>query len=329
VEPWPQLVEDARWSPSPHNVQCWRVRPLDDLHAELLVDPARLLPETDPGGRFNTVGHGIFVESLAVAAAARGFRLEVEHDGRSVEALDAPFARLALVAADVEAPLGVELLRARRTSRVPYDGRPVADAVVRELAEIAAASGHLLRHSTEPRLVADVLTLNEDTLFFDMTDPIARREVGGWLRFKADEAAARRDGFSPAALGFPGWLLRVFFRNHRLLETPGLRSVVRRLYRRTMRGTRTVAWIQGPFEEPVHWFAAGRLLQRLWLTMTARGVRLHPFGSIVTNAAANARAHELLELEPDGGTFWLLMRLGHSAEPPRSHRLETDQILVP
>jgi hypothetical protein len=26
---------------------------------------------------------------------------------------------------------------------------------------------------------------------------------------------------------------------------------------------------------------------------------------------------------------WLIMRLGYSAEPPRSHRLRTDELLVP
>ena len=328
MEPWRELVEDARWSPSPHNVQCWLVRPLDGSRAELLADPARLLPDTDPGGRFNTVGHGIFAESLAIAAAARGFRLDVEHAGRSVEETGAPFARLTLVPEAVEERLGVELLRERRTARGRYDGRPVASAVLDELAGIAAAAGHRLRHSEDPGLVAEVLALNEDTLFHDMTDAVARREVGGWLRFSAAEAAARADGFSPAALGFPGWLLRLFFRRHRLLETPGLRTVVRRLYRRTMRGTRTVAWLQGPFDAPADWLAAGRMLQRLWLTMTARGVRLHPFGSIVTNAVANPRAHELLGVDPADGTFWLAMRLGHSPAPPRSHRLGTGRILV-
>jgi hypothetical protein len=328
VDVWRELVEDARWSPSPHNVQSWLVRPVDERHALLLTNPARLLPNTDPGSRFVTVGHGIFVESLSIAAAARRSRLDVGYEGRAAEDVGEPFATLTLVPAPVEEPLGVELLRARRTSRIPYDGRPAPDAVLSELTEIARAAGHTLRRSSDERLVADVLALNEDTLFYDMTDPVAREEVGGWLRFSADEAALRRDGFSPDALGFPGWLLRVFFRNRRLLEAPILRNAVRRLYRRTTRGTTTVAWLQGPFEEPRDWYAAGRLLQRLWLTMTARGVRLHPFGSIVTNAEANARAHALLELDPGEGIFWLVMRLGHSAEPPRSHRLETEQLVV-
>jgi hypothetical protein len=329
---WAELVEDARWAPSPHNLQSWLVHPLGEHDAELLHDPLRTLPDTDPGGRFIAVGLGVFVESLAIAAAARGLRLGVAYEGARIDpaaSAPVPFARLSLAAGNPEEPLGVDLLRRRRTSRLPYDGRPAADGLLEELRTLAAAHGHEFRWSSDPALVTAILALNEDTLFFDMTDPLSRREVGRWLRFSAAEAARRGDGFSPATLGFPGPLLKLFFRAHRLLALPGARVGVRRLYRRTMRGTRTIAWLQGPFEEPDDWLAAGRLLQRLWLTLTAHGLQLHPFGSVVTNQDANAGAHDLLEQTADAGTFWLVMRLGYSAEPPRSHRLETEQLLVP
>jgi len=152
--------------------------------------------------------------------------------------------------------------------------------------------------------------------------------LGRWVRFSAAEARGRGDGFSPSTLGFPGPLLKLFFRAHRLLALPGARDCVRRLYRRTMRGTCTIAWLQGPFGEPHEWLDSGRLLQRLWLTLTMHGVQLHPFGSIVTNRETNERAHDLLKMTSEAGTFWLAARLGHSAEPPRSHRLETEQLLV-
>jgi hypothetical protein len=331
---WVDLVDDARWAPSPHNLQSWLVRVRGPTDAELLYDPARALPQTDPLGRFVTVGLGVFVESLALAAASRGLALAVTYEGARIDAgarRPAPFAGLSLAPADVGEPLPVSLLRERRTSRLPYDGRAVPERVLEELRTLARSGGHELRWSSDRTLVNEILALNEETLFFDMTDATARREVGRWLRFSAAEAAQRGDGFSPAALGFPGPLLNLFFRAHRLAELPGVRDAVHGLYRRTMRGTPTIAWLQGPFEQPEDWLATGRLLQRLWLTLTKHGVRLHPFGSIVTNADANACAHELLDLRPapEAGTFWLAARLGYSAEPPRSHRLETEQLLVP
>jgi hypothetical protein len=328
---WEALADVARWAPSPHNIQPWRLRALSEDEAELLCLPDRLLPDTDPTGRFTAVGLGIFVETLAIAARANGIDLVAEYDGRPLtpDAAEAiPFARLRLVPVVEHEELAPELIRERRTSRLPYDGRPVPDAVLRELDGIGDAHGHRVRFSSDPELVRWVLELNREALFFDLTDQRARREVGGWLRFSRREAAEQRDGFSPAALGFPGWLLSVFFHARGVFDLPGLRAAVHRLYDRTMRGTRTVAWIQGPFEEPAHWVLAGRMLARLWLTLTKHGVQLHPFGSIITNEEANERLRRRIEHDPAAGTLWLIMRLGYSAEPPRSHRLETRELLV-
>ena len=327
---WAELLEDARWAPSPHNVQPWRLRPRSDTTAELLYDPARLLPYTDPASAFMTLTLGLFVECLAVAAAARGLALDAMFPAAAAEpgaGAPRPYATVALRPGGSD-ELDAELLLRRRTSRLPFDGRPLDEGVLAELRALAADRGHALEATSDPRLVEETLALNRETLFDDMRDERARVEVGAWLRFSAAEAARRRDGFSPAALGFPGWLLRLFFERHRLLDAPLVRRAVRRLHLRTTRGTRTVAWLTGPFATPEDWVAAGRMLARLWLTATRAGAHLHPFGSIVTNERANARLHELVGLDPSRGPLWLVMRLGYGEEPPRSHRLETDELLV-
>ena len=72
----------------------------------------------------------------------------------------------------------------------------------------------------------------------------------------------------------------------------------------------------------------GRMLTRMWLTLTANGVYLHPFGSVITNRRANARLRERIGVDDANEVPWLLVRLGRSAEPPRSLRLETDALLA-
>ena len=327
---WPELLDLARWAPSPHNIQPWRLRPLPDGDAELLCASDRLLPETDPTGRFSYAGLGIFVETLAIAARARGFDVRADW---SFEPLVAgrgellTVGRLALVAFDGDEPLDPTLILERRTSRIPYDGRTVDPSAIRTLTAVAREPGHTLTCSSEPALVDFVLDLNRETLFFDLADPTARREVGRWLRFDQASAERTRDGFSPAALAFPGWLLHAFFRG-RAFDVPVVRTFRDALYMRTMRGTRTVGWIQGPFERERDWVAAGRMLARLWLTMTKLELHLHPFGSIITNVDANRRVRDRIPHEPADGTLWLIMRLGSGAQPPRSLRLEVDELLA-
>jgi hypothetical protein len=328
---WTELLEVARWAPSPHNIQPWRIRVMSEEESELLCAPDRLLPETDPTGRFTTVGLGIFVETLAIAARASGADVAAEFDDaplRTGATRPIRVARLRLVAAATPEELAPDLIRRRRTSRLPYDGRPVSEAALGALERVAREWGQCLSASSDPELVRWVLALNRETLFFDLTDERARREVGSWMRFSDGAAARTRDGFAPAALGFPGWLLYAFFHARRVFELPVIRAAVRRAYDRTMRGTRTVAWLQGPFEGPEHWVGAGRMLARSWLTLTEHGVCLHPFGSIITNADANARLRARIAHDETRGTLWLVMRLGYGAEPPRSFRLETDELLA-
>jgi hypothetical protein len=327
---WSDLIDVARWAPSPHNIQTWKVRPRSDVAADLLYDPKRTLPATDPAGAFTKAGLGIFVEMLAIAAAARGRTLEVEWDPFELDSRAPAPARVAsLQLTDGGADeLDAELIRRRRTSRLPYDGRPVSADVVRELEQVCESFGHRLTTSSDRDLVEWVLELNRDTLFYDLGDERARAEIGSWLRFSERAAAARRDGFSPRCLGFPGWLLFVFFRLPALAELPGINGAIRRSYFATMAGTQTVAWIQGPFGGHADSLEAGRLLARLWLTLTKHGVQLHPFGSIITNRRANARLRERIQIADGETAPWLIVRLGYSAEPPRSHRLRTDELLV-
>jgi hypothetical protein len=327
---WTELIDVARWAPSPHNIQTWKVRPLSDRQAELLYDPARTLPATDPGGAFTKAGLGIFVEMLAVAAASHGLTLEVEWDEFDLDhRAQAPQRAASLRLADGGRDgLDAELIRRRRTSRLPFDGRPVDGRLLAELGRISADFGHRFTASSERSLVEWVLELNRDTLFYDLEDESARTEIGSWLRFSERRASAERDGFSPRCLGFPGWLLLVFFRLPAIAGLPGINAAIRRRYFATMAGTRTVGWIQGPFGGHLESIEAGRLLARLWLTLTRHDVQLHPFGSIITNARANARLRERIHVAEGETSPWLIVRLGHSAEPPRSHRLRTDELLV-
>jgi hypothetical protein len=328
---WRKLLDYARWAPSPHNIQPWQLRPLSDDEAELLYLPDRLLPDTDPSGVFTISGLGIFVEHLAIAARGDGLDLDVDYPGTPLDpgANGArPFALLRLVHRRVDERLERHLLLERRTSRLPYDGKPVPREALRAVEQVAAQFGHRFSFSSEPETVDWVIGLNSDTMFYDMEDPVARTEVGRWVRFSAREARRRRDGFSPQALGFPGWLLWLFVHARWLFELPGVKQLVRRSYLRTMRGVRTVGWLTGPFATPVEAFAAGRMLARIWLTLTAHGIYLHPFGSVITNRRANARLRERIDVDDANGIPWLLVRLGRSAEPPRSLRLETDTLLA-
>lgn len=321
--PWLDLVEDARFAPSPHNTQPWRVVPRSAREAELFAPVDRLLPVEDPDGRFLTAATGIFLEALDVAAAARGLRLEYKalFPELGLDADDpALVARLSVRPSTSEGNFSLELLERRRTSRLPYDGRPAPEPALSELAAVAESFGHHASFSVDRRLVRFVLDLNAATLFDDLSEEARRSEIAHWTRRSEDEATHLADGFSPRCLGFPPALISLFLNRHRLCEPRMIRSVLSRIYLRSMRGTATVGWISGPWNTPAEWLNAGRMLMRFWLTVTAHGLYLQPFGSVITNPTSHARLAERLSVDEGDAEIWLLLRLGFSSEPPRSAR---------
>lgn len=342
---WRELIDYGRWAPSPHNIQPWKFRPVDDRTLIVFYDPSRLLPDTDPTGRFTAAGFGILFETLEVAAAARRLDIKVAYatDGSRLGSaatepprLDPrrqtliPFARLTLVPR-VRQPerFDRELIKTRSTSRLPYDDKPVAQHVLDDLAAIAESFGHTLEFSSDPEDVSWVVDLNAYTMFADMTDPLARNEVGGWIRYSKRDAMRRKDGLAAYAMGFQSVLMWLFVKCNWLFRLPVVYQITRALYTRSMKGTRTVAWLSGPFDEPNDWDRAGRMLARLWLCMTEHGVYLHPFGSVITNKSSNARMTEHFANESRQWPLWLLVRLGHSDEPPRAQRLSVDDLMLP
>ncbi|MDO7852631.1 nitroreductase family protein [Hymenobacter convexus] len=332
---WAELVDYARWSPSPHNVQPWKLLVLSKTEARLYYEPARLLPHTDPTSCFTIIGLGMFIESLRIAAAPLGYGLEARHtaEPRLNYAATTPqlFADLRLVPAAQASPVPAfdrELLKQRRTSRLHYDGRPVAAEVQQQLTRLVAAHGHQLACSTEAEMVDFVLDLNRQTLFTDLDDVPVRQELAGLIRTTDAEAHAKKDGLWSRCMGFPGRLMHNFFFHPERFHSPWKRGVLGKVYQHSMHGTSTVAWLQGRFETRADWLQAGTLMQRLWLEMTRHGVYLHPFGSVVTNEAAHRQFLEKVGHQPTDAPLWLLVRLGYSTEPPRSLRLNTQDIFL-
>ena len=291
----------------------------------------RTLPYTDADGAFMTCALGIYVEALDVAAAADGLAVEVEPFFPKLGAGSEQrplFARLRLAERREPPAFSVELLERRRTARGTYDGRPVDATALAALQAVAAEAGHEARFTSDRELVDWVVGLNADTLFFDLDDDPTRAEIGRWIR--TSQAAARRagDGFSPAALGFPGPLVNLFFFHHRLFAGRVVRRLVRRLFLWTTRGTATVGWLRGPWASPQDWFAAGRMIMRFWLELTRHGLYLQPFGSVITNRRAHAQMTARLQVDERDGDVWLLLRLGYCPTPPRSLRRPRSEVLI-
>jgi len=333
TEAWLQILRLVRRYPSPHNSQPIKVRIADAFCADVAYDLDRGLPAEPYGIPFGFVCAGIFVELFAIAAHAAGFEV-VERlffddmDFQGSQRLHRLGTLTLVPAGGPIDDLDPALIVARRTSRLRYQPRDVAPEAVADAAAEARRWGHRLTTTCDPARVDAVVRINQRTLFDDLANDAVRNELATWLRYCPQEAQHAADGLSAECLDMPGPVLRWFIDHHPWFQRPGLGAVARWIYLRSMRGVRQVAWLTGPFETNADFVRAGRLFIRLWLRLTGHDVALHPFGSVITNPRSHRAFCAAVGEDQRTGMAWMLMRIGYSLQPPRSHRLPASGLLI-
>jgi hypothetical protein len=335
--PWHRIAVYAQRCPSPHNTQPFRLRILDERNAELVFLPRRGLPTADPLGRFTWLTAGIFAEICSIAAHGLGYALTTEWDhspmyeGGDTETPQT-LARMTLRKSRSKiADLDPQLILDRHTSRLPYDGTPVPPEVIDELKAEAERLGHRFETRSDKEAIRWVVELNKQALFHDLDNEPLRTELTKWLRYDRREEDLMRDGLSARCLTFSPALFRSFFTRHRFWTMPGIRNIVGTVYGATMKGIGTIGWLRGPYRDSRDWAAAGTCMIRLWLTLTRHGIYWHPYGSVITSEDARTNMIRYLRLPEEAGggdMVWLLLRLGRSKEPPLSHRLPFEEIIL-
>ena len=328
---WRDGAAYARWTPSPHNTQPWRLRVRSPERGELYYDPRRLLPTTDPTGAFTMMGLAMFAEYLSLAVRPHGVTLKtniIEQPLDYSATRPVLFATLDLLPTAASPAFDRQLILERKTSRLPYDGRPVEAPAMSALGALAHAPGHHMAWSSDPEFVRWAIELNRFTLFSDLDDAPTRRELSKWMRFTDQEAAAQNDGLWSHCLHMPGRILRGFFEDHAKWGRGWRANLCGRMLVHSMKGTSTVAWWSGPFTTPADWISAGRVLGSSWLELTRRGVQMHPFGSIITNPRAHAQLRDKVGAPEGSKQLWLMARLGRSATPPRSYRVPEPAVFL-
>jgi hypothetical protein len=339
---WTELVEIARFAPTPHNTQPFRVRPRDAASAEVLLVTERLLPEEDRNNAYMASAFGVFADTLERAGAALGLEVVVRADEAAEpsawrsrattcgvhDASRTGGERVRIGFATIEgrrAALPDERARiedARRTSRLPYDGRAVPAAALKRLGEVCARHGHAFVVESSASAIAEILAWNASAIVDNLQIPRERRELEGWYR--TGDTPEVGDGLWNVPLAQPAWEVKLAFAAPWLLKAPVLGDLAAARYVDSQRGTPHVAFIRGPFLSWPELVAAGRALMDLWLTMTDEGIFVHPLGSMLTNPEYAARVARHVGHDD----VWLLFRMGYSAKPPRAPRLCAAEVIV-
>ena len=328
---WITLIDYAKWTPSPHNVQAWKIKVLSDTQAELYYDPKRLLPVTDPTGCFSIMGFSMFIDTLDLVATKYNQKVIASYIKKPFDFNSKSpvlFANLELVPNSEINNFDINLIKTRRTSRLPYLDKNISPEILKEFESETLKFNQKFFASSSPEMVEWIMDLNKHTLLYDMGDEKTRKEIGALLRYNNQEAEKFKDGLWSYCMNMPGWFMKMFFNHQKFFTLPIIKDILLFFYGTTMSGTKTVAWIQGPFNTFDDYINCGYALNRLWLCMAKHDIYMHPFGSVITNPNAHNKMKEKFKLDESKEMVWLILRLGYSNIPPRSLRLDIEDILI-
>ncbi|MBK6895603.1 MAG: hypothetical protein IPH06_03300 [Alphaproteobacteria bacterium] len=323
---WDDILSLAVRTPSPHNVQPWKVVIHDESRATVYLDTGRTLPIVDDTGSFVLLSMAMFTESICLLATNRQHRVDITlvFSGFS-DAPVIPYAELRLVSdPSVAGVYEDSLFLKRRTSRAGSLRKPVPAETIERFKVFFDGAGQSLGFTAEPEMIESLMTANIEALFSDLNDEAYYQELLEYLRFSEDESRQKRDGLDFRCMNMRGFELKGLTKFPALLRAPVFQSFLSRYYRQKLGHTEMMAWLSGPFWDARGAIAAGAPFMRFWLEMAREDLYLLPFGNLVTNPLANEKMSGLLRSQD----IWIIFRLGYCDPPPESLRLSIREVIL-
>jgi nitroreductase len=189
-------------APSVHNTQPWRFE-IGTRHIALFADDRRWLPATDPDGRDLTISCGAALHHLRTALSALGWlpmtsrSTDQAHPGRL-----ATIQPLPRTATRADLTLAVSIPR-RRSDRRGYLPQVVPQAILDELARVAAAEGAALRVITPGRTRDRLASMIAEAEQHQRANPAYVRELARWTGRRLTDGVPTRPDRPSGQAGFP------------------------------------------------------------------------------------------------------------------------------
>ncbi|MCL4797967.1 MAG: nitroreductase family protein [Burkholderiales bacterium] len=276
-----EILDLARWAPSGDNTQPWRFRVHADDHFVVHGFDTRKHCVYDVEGRPSQMSIGALLENIGIAATQFGVRAEVRRRAESGEETPAFDVRLRPDPAIRPDPL-IPAIRERAVQRRPMRTRPLSAAEKAAL-EQAVAPGYTVawQEGRGNRFRMARLLFRNAKLRLIMPEAyLVHRDIIEWgARYSADRVPDQALGLSPVSL----WLMRPVMKSWERVEFANkyfAGTVMPRIELDLLPGLACAAHLAIVADRAPaaidDFVAAGRAMQRLWLTGTRLGLYLQP-----------------------------------------------------
>lgn len=276
-----RILERARWAPSGDNTQPWRFELLRDDHVAIHAFDTRDHCVYDINGRPSQIAVGALLETLQIAASTEGLKADIERRADAPETQPVFDVRLvpdSTVQPSVLAPHIEERSVHRRsmsTQALNPDQKRNLEAAVGGDYRVVWLEDFASRFAVARLLYRFAkLRLTMPEAYF------VHRSVIAWnSRYSEDKVPDQAIGLDPMTLGLMRWVMqswqRVSFFNKYLAG-----SILPRLELDLVPGLACAAHFiivaARPAQTIDDYVAAGRAVQRFWLSATRLGLALQP-----------------------------------------------------
>ncbi|TCP53503.1 hypothetical protein EV191_10470 [Tamaricihabitans halophyticus] len=256
------LLRAVSNAPSVHNTQPWEI---DVTERTIGLFQRKVdLPSHDPVGRDRMISCGAALANLELAVRHLGFdsNVDILPGSADRDAIGLVTAGRPRPATEEEDQLYQAIAR-RRSYRYQFEPKPVPNTLAAAIAGLARQPGvesHLL---TAPAQIATLASMLGSAARALRADRIYQRELTAWLASPSEPAPEHGDGIPTGALG-NGWLPAGLVRTN--TPMPDDYVLAERIAAETLLIVTTSA------NTVADQVAAGRVLQRAWLSVTAAGM---------------------------------------------------------
>ncbi|MEL7540024.1 MAG: twin-arginine translocation pathway signal protein [Pseudomonadota bacterium] len=323
-------------APNPHNRQPWQFDLVGDDRIDVYVDLERRLPHTDPFDRQITIGFGCMMELLRMAAAEKGYAVEIAPfpDGEPQPRLNGN--RMAQVrflsdAAPDKDPLFAEVLQ-RRSTKDPFDpAQPVSDEVLNSV--IAGGQGSLDIGGTVDAAQRDrIIDLAWQGFMIEYATDLTRRESIDLMRIGNRAVVDNPDGIDMG--GLPMGLMKMTgIITQEGLDTPGSMAFEEgiKMYQPIIHSAQGFVWVKSASDTREDQLQAGRAWVRMNLAAQQSGLCVHPLSQILQEFPEMAEPYEAIRQElrvGPNGAVQMLGRVGYTKFPAPSPRWPLESKLI-
>ncbi|MBB3121970.1 molybdopterin biosynthesis protein MoeY [Pseudoduganella violacea] len=278
-----QILDLARWAPSGDNVQTHRFEILDEQHVRIHASDTSAHCVYDLDGHASQIAFGALLETMAIAASEHGWRMDFTRQQRAPEfdselIFDVAFTPQPGLQPDALIPS----IAVRAVQRRAMRTRPLSPAEKQEM-EAAAGAGYRIRWLETPgeRWQAAQLMFHNAKLRLTMPEAfeVHRRIIHWGVSHSEDRVPDQALGVDALTLRLMKWAMASNWGRMATMNTlfgTWLPRLQMDLLPGLLCGAHFVLQARQPLRSIDDHVAAGRAVQRFWLTLTRLGLFMQP-----------------------------------------------------